>query len=74
MATRFSHTARIDTHVENVFTSYGDEAFWRDRIAAVGSPEDTLDDFSATGDTVTVTVTDEAGRQAATLTAFRSVG
>lgn len=57
MATRFSHTARIDTHVENVFTSYGDEAFWHDRIAAVGSPADTLDDFSTTGDTITVTVT-----------------
>ncbi|KAA0918830.1 DUF2505 domain-containing protein [Dietzia sp. ANT_WB102] len=57
MATRFSHTARIDAHVETVFTSYGDEAYWHDRIAAVGSPNDTLDDFSVTGDTVTVTVT-----------------
>lgn len=57
MATRFSHTARIDAHVETVFTSYGDEAFWHDRIAAVGGPQDTLDDFSVTGDTVTVTVT-----------------
>ena len=57
MATRFSHSARIDAPVETVFTSYGDEAYWRDRIAAVGSARDTLDDFAATDDTITVTVT-----------------
>ena len=57
MATRFSHTARIDAHVETVFTSYGDEAFWHDRIAAVGTAQHTLDDVSASGDSVTVTVT-----------------
>ena len=57
MATRFSHSARIGAPVETVFTSYGDEAYWRDRIATVGSPRDTLDEFSATDDAVTVTVT-----------------
>ncbi len=57
MATRFSHTSRIDAPVEAVFTSYGDEAYWHDRISAVGSAQDSLDDFSVSGDTVTVTVT-----------------
>lgn len=57
MATRFSHTARIDAPVEVVFTSYGDEAYWNDRISSVGSPQDSLDDFSVSGDTVSVTVT-----------------
>ncbi|OAV77526.1 DUF2505 domain-containing protein [Dietzia sp. 111N12-1] len=57
MATRFSHSARIDAPVETLFTAYGNEAYWRDRISAVGSPEDTLDDFSATDDTITVTIT-----------------
>lgn len=57
MATRFSHSARIEARLETVFTSYADEAYWRDRMAAVGSPEDTLDDFASTGDSVTVTIT-----------------
>jgi hypothetical protein len=57
MATRFSHSARIESRLETVFTSYADEAFWRDRISAVGSPEDTLDDFASTGESVSVTIT-----------------
>ena len=57
MATRFSHSARIDAQLETVFTSYADEAYWRDRMRAVGSPEDTLDDFASTGDSVSVTIT-----------------
>lgn len=57
MATRFSHTAHIDAPVEAVFTSYGDEAYWRDRIAAAGSPRDSLDEFDVSGDEITVTVT-----------------
>lgn len=57
MATRFSHSARIDARLETVFTSYSNEAFWRDRMTAVGSPEDTLDHFDASGDSISVTIT-----------------
>lgn len=57
MATHFTHSAHIDARLETVFTSYGDEAFWRDRLAAIGSPRDTLDDFATTGDSTTVTIT-----------------
>ena len=57
MATRFSHSARIDAHLETVFASYGDEAFWHDRLAAIGTPDDSLDEFVTTGDSTTVTVT-----------------
>lgn len=57
MATRFTHSARIDAHVETVFNSYGDEAFWHDRLATVGTPQDTLDDFVVADDSITVTVT-----------------
>lgn len=57
MATRFSHSARIDARLETVFTSYADEAYWRDRMITVGTPEDTLDDFASTGDSVSVTIT-----------------
>lgn len=57
MATRFTHSARIDAHVETVFNSYGDEAFWRDRLKAVGTPQDSLDNFEVGDDTITVTVT-----------------
>lgn len=57
MATRFSHSARIEAHLESVFSAYGDEAFWRDRMATVGTAADTLDDFVTTGDSTTVTIT-----------------
>lgn len=57
MATRFTHSARIDARVDTVFNSYGDEAFWHDRLKAVGTPQDTLDNFEAGDDTITVTVT-----------------
>lgn len=57
MATRFTHSARIDAHVETVFSAYGDEAFWHDRIAAVGTPQDTLDNFVVADDAITVTIT-----------------
>ncbi len=57
MATRFSHSARIDAHVESVFSAYGDEAYWRDRLTTVGTDRDTLDDFSASDDSITVTIT-----------------
>lgn len=57
MATRFTHSARIDARVETVFNSYGDEAFWHDRLATVGTPADTLDNFVVADNSVTVTVT-----------------
>lgn len=57
MATRFSHSARIEARLESVFTAYGEEAFWRDRMATVGTPADTLDDFVTSGDSTTVTIT-----------------
>lgn len=57
MATRFTHSARIDAPVETVFHSYGEEAYWRDRLSAVGSAKDTLDDFVVADDAITVIVT-----------------
>ena len=57
MATRFSHSARIESRLETVFTSYADEAFWHDRLSTVGSPADTLDDFVVTSESISVTVT-----------------
>jgi len=57
MATRFSHSARIDARPEDVHTSYSDEAYWADRLKAVGTPADTIDDFSTSGDGVSVTIT-----------------
>lgn len=57
MATRFSHSARIEARLESVFSAYGDEAFWRDRMATVGTAADTLDDFVTTDDSTTVTIT-----------------
>jgi hypothetical protein len=59
MATRFNHSARIEAPVETVFNAYGEEAFWRDRLANVGTPADTLDDFVVGDDSVTVTVTQQ---------------
>ncbi len=57
MATRFSHSAPIDAPLATVFAAYGDESFWHDRMATVGTPADSLDDFVTSGDSVTVTVT-----------------
>lgn len=57
MATRFTHSARINAPVETVFSSYGDEAFWHDRLATVGTAQDTLDDLVVADDAITVTVT-----------------
>lgn len=57
MATRFTHSARIDAPVETIFSSLGDEAFWHDRLAVVGTPRDTLDAFEVTDDSITVTTT-----------------
>lgn len=57
MATRFSHSARIDAHVESLFSTYGDEAYWHDRLTTVGTDRDTLDDFAASDDSITVTIT-----------------
>lgn len=57
MATRFSHSARIGAPLEPIHASYADEAFWIDRLRAVGSPKDTLDDFEVSGDAIDVTIT-----------------
>lgn len=57
MATRFSHTGRIDAPVETVFNTYGDEAYWHDRLTSVGTDDDTLDEFSTSDDSITVTIT-----------------
>lgn len=57
MATRFTHSARINAPVETVFRSYGEEAFWRDRLATVGTAQDTLDDLVVADDAITVTLT-----------------
>lgn len=57
MATRFTHSARINAPVEIVFSSYGEEAFWLDRLATVGTAQDTLDDLVVADDTITVTLT-----------------
>lgn len=57
MATRFTHSARINAPVEIVFSSYGEEAFWLDRLATVGTAEDTLDDLVVADDAITVTLT-----------------
>lgn len=40
-----------------MFSSYAEEAYWLDRVAQVGSPRDTLDDFATSGDTITVAIT-----------------
>lgn len=57
MATRFSHKATIQARPETVHASYSDEAYWADRLASIGSPGDTLDQFETSGDGVTVSVT-----------------
>lgn len=57
MATSFTHNARIDAHIETIYNSLTEEAFWHDRLTAVGTPADTLDNFEVTGDSITVTVT-----------------
>lgn len=57
MATRFTHNARIDSHIETIYNSLTEEAFWHDRLTAVGTPKDTLDNFEVTGDSITVTAT-----------------
>lgn len=57
MATRFSHSARIGAQLEPIHASYANEEFWIDRLRAVGSPKDTLDDFAVNGETIDVTIT-----------------
>lgn len=57
MATRFSHSAEINGSLEALHAAYADEAFWRDRVATVGTPKDTLDSFSAGPDGIEVVVT-----------------
>ena len=57
MATRFSHNARIGAPIEAVYTAYGSEEYWRERLLAVGTDRDSLDDFASTSDGVRVTIT-----------------
>lgn len=57
MATRFSHSVRIDGPLEAIHSSYADAAYWNDRIHEVGSDKDSLDDLVVSGDTIDVTVT-----------------
>ncbi|GAA3512324.1 DUF2505 domain-containing protein [Dietzia aurantiaca] len=57
MATRFSHSVQLGGPLEAVHASYADEAYWADRLRAVGTAGDTLDDLAVSGDTITVTVT-----------------
>ena len=57
MATRFSHNARIGAPIETVYSAYGSEEYWRERLLAVGTDKDSLDDFASTSDGVRVTIT-----------------
>ena len=57
MATRFSHNARIGAPIETVYSAYGSEEYWRERLLAVGTDRDSLDDFASTSDGVRVTIT-----------------
>ena len=57
MATRFTHNARIEAPIETVFNALREEAFWHDRISAVGTSKDTLDAFDLTDASITVTTT-----------------
>ena len=57
MASRFAHSARIDAPLETMYSAYGNEEFWRERLSAVGTDRDTLDDFAVSGDVIRVTVT-----------------
>lgn len=57
MATRFSHSAQLDGPLEAVHDAYADEAYWADRLRAVGTAKDSLDDLVVSGDSINVTVT-----------------
>lgn len=57
MATRFSHSVQLDGTLEAIHATYAEEAFWADRIRAVGSDKDTLDELLISGDTINVTLT-----------------
>lgn len=57
MATRFSHSFQLDSPLEAVYAAYSDEAFWSDRLRAVGSGKDSLDDLVITDSTIDVSLT-----------------
>lgn len=57
MATRFSHSAQLGGPLEAVHATYADEAYWADRLRAVGTAKDSLDDLVVSGDSINVTIT-----------------
>ena len=40
-----------------MYSAYGSEEYWRERLAAVGTDRDTLDDFAESAGTIRVTIT-----------------
>lgn len=57
MATRFSHSVQLGGTLEAIHAIYAEEAFWADRIRAVGSHKDTVDELVISGDTINVKLT-----------------
>jgi len=54
MATPLTYTARYDHPAAAVRAAISDEAYWKDRIAAVGGPNARLESVSVTGDRATI--------------------
>lgn len=57
MATRFSHSARIVGTLDSIYSTFGEEGFWVDRIRTVGTSRDSLDDLVVGDESISVTVT-----------------
>ena len=57
MSTSFSHSATLSGSPEDLWAAYSSEDYWRDRVAAVGTDRDRVEEFHHGDDGIRVVVT-----------------